>query len=67
MLPAEADEYAKQIVNNEMPTGMECYLKLELFTQIHLKFRKGISPTTAQNWMHHNAFQYQSYKSCVFQ
>ena len=65
MLPAEADKYAKEI-DKEMPKGMKCYLELELFPCIHLKIGKGISLTTVHNWMHHNGFQYQTYKrQCI--
>ena len=65
MLPTEADKYVKEI-DKEMPKGMKCYLELELFPCIHLKIGKGISLTTVCNWMHHNGFQYQTYKKAVY-
>ena len=64
MFPTEANEYVKEI-DKEMPKGMKCYLELELFPHIHLKFGKGISLTTVRNWMHCNGFQYQTYKKAV--
>ena len=66
MLPEEVEKYAKHIVNKEMPRGMKCYLELELFPRIQLKIGKGISLTTAWNWMHRQGFQYQTYKKAIY-
>ena len=66
MLPEEANNYAKHIVDKEMPWGMKHYLKLELFPQIQLKIGKGILLTTACNWMHRQGFQYQTYEKAIY-
>ena len=66
MLPEEANNYTKHIVDKEMPWGMKHYLELKLFPRIQLKIGKGISLTTAHNWMHCQGFQYQTYKKAIY-
>lgn len=66
MLPAEAEKYAKDIVDKEMPHGMKHYLELVLFPCIQLKVGKGISLSTARNWMHRQGFYYQQYKKALY-
>ena len=66
MFPTEADKYAREIVDKEIPKGMKCYLELELLPWVHLKVGKGILLTTSHNWMHCNGFQYQTYEKAVY-
>ena len=47
LIPGEAEKYARQIVDKEMPAGLKKYLELELFPRIHLKVGKGICLSTA--------------------
>lgn len=66
MLPAEGEKYAKHIVDKEMPRGMKCYLELVLFPRIQIKVGKGISLTTARNWMLRQGFHYTQYKKALY-
>ena len=52
LIPTEAKKYAHQIIDKEMPVGLKKYLEVELFLRIHLKIRKGISLSTARQWLH---------------
>ena len=61
LLPAAADQYLKQIVHKEIPTGLKQYMELELFPRIHLHVGRGISLSTAHQWLHHEGFQHISY------
>ena len=47
LIPVEAEKYACQIVDKEMPAGLKKYLEVELFPWIHLRVRKGICLSTA--------------------
>ena len=48
LFPAEAEKYAKHIIDKEMPCGLKKYLEVELFPRIQMKVRKGISISTAR-------------------
>ena len=48
-IPNEAEKYAHQVIDKEMPQGLKKYLEVELFPWIHLKVRKGISLSTAHH------------------
>ena len=66
LIPAEAEKYTHKIIDNEMPSGLKQYMKLELFPQIHLKAKKGISLATACQWLHHEGFKYSTHKKGVY-
>lgn len=56
LIPAEAEKYARQIIDKEMPAGLKRYLEVELFPRIHLKVGKGICLSTARRWLHREGF-----------
>src|SRR5882762_564391 len=66
LFPAEAEKYAKHIVDKEMPRGLKKYLEVELFPQIQMKVRKGISISTARRWMERQGFYYTKYKKALY-
>lgn len=66
LLPAAADEYLKQIVQEEMPRGLKKYMEYELFPRIHLKVGRGISLSTARRWLHLEGFRYISHKKGLY-
>ena len=66
MLPAAADKYLCNIVQNEMPKGLKKYMELKLFPQIQMKVGKGISLSTTQCWLWKEGFQYISYKKGLY-
>ena len=47
LIPAEAEKYAQQIVDKEMPAGLKKYMEIKLFPCVHLKVRNGICLSTA--------------------
>lgn len=48
MLPKEAVQYLRNLVDDEMPLTLKKYLELELFPRVHLKVRRGVSLHTAR-------------------
>jgi len=58
LLPAEAEQYIKHIVDQEMPRAMKRHLELELFPRIRMRVGKGISVSTARRWMFRHGFHY---------
>src|SRR6202040_3538231 len=66
LIPNEAEKYARQIVDKEMPQGLKKYLEVELFPRIHLKVGKGISLSTARRWLHREGFRYMQYKKALY-
>jgi len=66
MLPNEAEQYLKHLVDNEMPLALKKYVELQLFPQIHLRITWGISLSMAQWWLHHEGFQYTSHKKGLY-
>lgn len=66
MVPAAAEEYVKQIVREEIPKGLQCYLELELFPRIHFKASKGITLRTARHWLHREGFCFMAHKKAVY-
>jgi hypothetical protein len=66
LFPAEAEKYAKHIVDKEMPRGLKKYLEVELFPWIQMKVRKGILISTACRWMEHQGFYYTKYKKALY-
>jgi len=53
LLPEEAEKYCKQLINKEMSKGLKKYMELELFPQVHMEISKGISLSTAHQWLMH--------------
>ena len=51
LIPAEAEKYAQQIVDKQMPAGLKKYMEVELFSHVHLKVGKGICLSTACRWL----------------
>jgi hypothetical protein len=41
-------------------------MELELFPRIHLRVGRGISLSTARRWLHHEGFQYISYRKGLY-
>ena len=62
LLPAEADKYLKHLVNDEMPKALKKYLEVDIFPRIQMKVSKGISLTTAHQWLHTEGFQYMKHQ-----
>ena len=66
LLPTAAEQYLKQIVHKEMPAGLKRYMKVELFPRIHLRVGRGVSLSTARQWLHHEGFRYISYRKGLY-
>ena len=66
LLPAEAEKYVQDLVENEMPEGLRQYMEVVLFPCIQLKTTKGISIKTARHVMHEEGFHYTEHKKAVF-
>src|SRR6202040_3054250 len=66
LIPAEAEKYAHQIIDKEMPAGLKKYLEVELFPHIHLKVGKGICLSTARRWLHREGFRYMKYSKGLY-
>ena len=66
MIPAEAKKHTHHIVDKEMPEGLQKYLELELFPQVHLKVGKGISISTACWWLHQEGLCYIEHKKGLY-
>jgi hypothetical protein len=61
-LPAKANKYLKHLIDDEMPKALKKYLKVDIFPHIQMKVSKGISLTTACQWLHTGGFQYMNIK-----
>jgi hypothetical protein len=66
LLPTAADQYLKQVVHKEMPTGLKRYMELELFPRIYLRVDRGISLSNVRQWLHHEGFWYISYRKGLY-
>lgn len=66
LIPAEAEKYARQIIDKEMPAGLKRYLEVKLFPRIHLKVGKGICLSTARRWLHREGFRYMKYSKGLY-
>ena len=66
LIPAEAEKYAHQIIDKEMPAGLKKYLEVELFPRIHLKVGNGICLSTARRWLHREGFRYMKYSKGLY-
>lgn len=67
MVPAMADKYLRQVVDEEMPRGLKKYLELELFPRINMRAgKKGVSIRTARRWLRSEGFQYTAHKKGLY-
>ena len=66
LLPAEAAKYCQQLCDKEMPLGLKKYMELELFPRIHMKVGKGISVSTARQWLQKEGFKYTLHKKAIY-
>ena len=65
-MPAKAEKYIHQIIDKKMLVRLKKYLEVELFLCIHLKVGKGISLSTACQWLHWEGFWYMKYKKMLY-
>ncbi|KAG0692791.1 hypothetical protein DFH29DRAFT_817140 [Suillus ampliporus] len=56
LIPAEATKYTQNLVEEEMPWGLKKYMELEIFPHNHLKVGRGISLSTAHQWLRCEGF-----------
>ena len=66
LIPAEAEKYARQIVDKEMPAGLKKYMEVKLFPHVHLKVGKGICLSTACRWLYQKGFRYMKYSKGLY-
>ncbi len=66
LVPEVAERYLRGLVNDEMPKGLKNYLELELFPCIQLKVKRGISLSTARQWLQAEGFWYIGYKKGLY-
>jgi hypothetical protein len=66
LIPSAADQYLRKIICDEMPQGLKRYMEYELFPRIQLKVSRGISLSTAHQWMHKEGFRYTSYAKGLY-
>ncbi|KAJ7637857.1 hypothetical protein B0H17DRAFT_1277772 [Mycena rosella] len=62
----EMKQFIQNAVNKEMPRGLKKYLEVELFPRIGYKVVRGISLTTARQWLHDQGFEYTEVKKGLF-
>ncbi|KAJ7598227.1 hypothetical protein C8J56DRAFT_880876 [Mycena floridula] len=66
LIPAAAEKYLKQLVDEEMPAGLKKYMELERFPRIQMKCSKGISLSTARRWLLSEGFRCITFKKGLF-
>ena len=66
MIPEAAKKYLRQVVNHEMPKGLQQYIELDLFPRIQHKVSKSISLKAAQHFLHMEGFRYTEHKKALF-
>jgi hypothetical protein len=66
LVPTTADKYLRQIVCDEMPQGLKKYMEIELFPCIQLKVKKGVSLSTAHQWLWSEGFQYIRHRKGLY-
>jgi hypothetical protein len=66
LLPAEADKYLKHLVDDEMPKALKKYLEVDIFPRIQMKVSKGISLTTARQWLYTEGFRYTKHQKALY-
>jgi hypothetical protein len=66
MLPEEARRYGRDVVQHEMPTGLQKYIELEIFPHIHFKVKKKISLSTARSIMQEEGFAFTETKKGMY-
>lgn len=66
LVDTAADQYLRQIIQEEMPRGLKRYMEVKLFPRIHLKVGRGISLSTARRWLCLEGFWYISHKKGLY-
>ncbi|KAF8157614.1 hypothetical protein K438DRAFT_1620770 [Mycena galopus ATCC 62051] len=67
LIPAAADKYLRQIVQDEMPRGLKKYMEVELLPRVQLKVgSRTISLSTARRWLHREGFKYIGHKKGLY-
>jgi len=66
LVPAVADKYLQEIVEEEMPRGLKKYMEGELLPRIHLKVGCGVSLSTARRWLQCEGFRYIGHKKGLY-
>ena len=66
LVDTAADQYLRQLIQEEMCRGLKRYMEVELFPRIHLKVGRGISLGTARRWLHLEGFRYISHKKGLY-
>ena len=66
LLPAEADKYLKHLVDDEIPKALKKYLEVNIFPHIQMKVSKGISLTTARQWLYTKGFRYTKHQKALY-
>lgn len=66
LIPTAANAYLQQIINVEMPKGLKQYMEDVLFPRVQLKVGRGISLSTARQWMTKEGFRFISYKKGLY-
>lgn len=66
-IPAAAEKYVRQVVEEEMPAGLKKYMELELFPRIHYRtVGKGVSLETARQFLHKEGFKFTEHKKALY-
>ncbi len=66
MIPDQAREYGRGVVDKEMPEGLKKYIKLELFPRVHYKVKKQISYSACRKIMQEEGFKFTEHKKAVY-
>ncbi|KIJ19771.1 hypothetical protein PAXINDRAFT_152833 [Paxillus involutus ATCC 200175] len=66
LIPHEADKYARQITDKEMPCGLKQYMETELLPRIHLSVGRGVSLPTACRWLHQEGFRFLRHRKGLY-
>ncbi|KAF9479683.1 hypothetical protein BDN70DRAFT_982834 [Pholiota conissans] len=66
-IPAAAEKYTRDLIDEEMPRGLKQYMELELFPRIGLKAgKKGVSLQTARRFLHAEGFRFTEHKKALY-
>ena len=66
LVPAVAEKYVRELVDEEMPCGLKKYMEKELFPRMHLKVGRGVSLSTAWRWLWSEGFHYTGHKKGLY-
>jgi hypothetical protein len=66
-IPAAAEKYVRNLVDEEMPRGLKKYLELELFPRIQYRaVGKGVTLETARQFLHKEGFRFTEHKKSLY-